>query len=427
MGEERRGRLELVVERFARSMGRMFLLDMARPDSQEASRRGGRLVFRERFRRFLTRQFPAWKLAEISAEQDLEHSLSPGFPRALLRKGRRDWLRSAAAPDGMDPSAILSFGLDLARLPAAPRAAHHDRAADPASARGRRAGDLPSHSVSRIRSGRACEVFALLRGRLRGARWIRATTAIWRRSWTFSAADAEAQAWVERLRGLPDVECVENNNGTVEPARARVWNLRAHRGTSCSSVCRNARRRGSGTSPRSRRWRLGSLSCELRRAALCTEGSGGVAGGAGSCAVGRGGCSLARRAGLQPGAGVSGRPARSDRSAGGRLFRPAGGDGAEGIAGYSFAVAGARLLDAREVASRSRRVLRARIFSGVELRKDAPRAAAGLAVRWNFIRPPRRSLQYFSSAVEVERVGVGANWREKLQVMFRLRGAENPS
>src|SRR5207249_11684493 len=82
LGEERRGRLELVVEHFARNVGRMFLIDMGRPDSQEAGRRGGRLVFRERFRRFLTRQFPAWKLDEISAEQDLQHSLSPVFPRA---------------------------------------------------------------------------------------------------------------------------------------------------------------------------------------------------------------------------------------------------------------------------------------------------------------------------------------------------------
>src|SRR6266849_982854 len=78
---ERRGRLELVVERFARNAGPMFLIDMDRPDSQETGRRGGRLVFRERFRRFLTREFPSWKLSEISAEPDLEHSLSPAFPR----------------------------------------------------------------------------------------------------------------------------------------------------------------------------------------------------------------------------------------------------------------------------------------------------------------------------------------------------------
>src|SRR5437868_4218922 len=38
LGEERRGRLELVVERFARNVGRMFLIDMASPDSQDAGR-----------------------------------------------------------------------------------------------------------------------------------------------------------------------------------------------------------------------------------------------------------------------------------------------------------------------------------------------------------------------------------------------------
>src|SRR5260370_15284854 len=111
LGEQRRGRLELVVEHFARSVGRMFLIDMAQPDSRETSRRGGRLVFRERFRRFLTRQFPAWKLAEISAEQDLQHSLSPVFPRAFLRRGQSAVAALAAAPDCLDSSLILSFGL----------------------------------------------------------------------------------------------------------------------------------------------------------------------------------------------------------------------------------------------------------------------------------------------------------------------------
>jgi hypothetical protein len=35
-------------------------------------------------------------------------------------------------------------------------------------------------------------------------------------------------------------------------------------------------------------------------------------------------------------------------------------------------------------------------------------------------------LQFRSSSLEIERVGVGVNWREKLQVMFRLQGAETP-
>src|SRR5215813_13035600 len=111
LGEERRGKLELHVERFARAVGQMFLIDLARPEAQETSRRGGRLVFRERFRRFLTRQFPSWKLEEVSVEPDLEHSLSPGFPRAYLRKGSSGLAAIAAAPDGMDVSFLLSFGL----------------------------------------------------------------------------------------------------------------------------------------------------------------------------------------------------------------------------------------------------------------------------------------------------------------------------
>src|SRR5258708_269080 len=106
LGEERRGKLELQVERFARVAGQMFLIDISRPDAQETSRRGGRLVFRERFRRFLMRQFPSWKLEEVSAEPDLEHSLSPGFPRAFLRKGNSG-LAAIAAPDGMDVGFVL--------------------------------------------------------------------------------------------------------------------------------------------------------------------------------------------------------------------------------------------------------------------------------------------------------------------------------
>jgi hypothetical protein len=35
-------------------------------------------------------------------------------------------------------------------------------------------------------------------------------------------------------------------------------------------------------------------------------------------------------------------------------------------------------------------------------------------------------LSYFAAGIEVERVGLAADWRKGLQVMFRLRGAERP-
>lgn len=105
-----KARLELLVERFARREGQMFLLDLARPSGADLGKRSGRMVFRERFRLFLHRQFPEWNLAELSTEPNLEHSLSPSFPRAFLRYGQHGWAAIACPQDG-DASAVLAFGL----------------------------------------------------------------------------------------------------------------------------------------------------------------------------------------------------------------------------------------------------------------------------------------------------------------------------
>ncbi|MFN7992501.1 MAG: hypothetical protein U0Q18_02820 [Bryobacteraceae bacterium] len=107
---ESNGRLELVVERFARKEGRLFLVDLARPASRDFHRRSERLIFRERFRQFLTRQFPDWTLAELSVEANLEASLSPVYPRAFLRKGQSAWAAIGAPPEA-DTAGLLTFGL----------------------------------------------------------------------------------------------------------------------------------------------------------------------------------------------------------------------------------------------------------------------------------------------------------------------------
>lgn len=109
--EEAAGRLELAIERFARKPGRLFLIDRARPAAQTFERRGARMVFRERFRRLLARAVPDWKPVELSTEADLENSLSPVFPRALLRRGAARCAAIGAGPECQDPSAVLSFGL----------------------------------------------------------------------------------------------------------------------------------------------------------------------------------------------------------------------------------------------------------------------------------------------------------------------------
>ena len=58
ISESTNARLAMTVERFARREGQLFLLDLGRRGGVELSKRTGRLVFRERFRLFLRRQFP---------------------------------------------------------------------------------------------------------------------------------------------------------------------------------------------------------------------------------------------------------------------------------------------------------------------------------------------------------------------------------
>jgi hypothetical protein len=110
VAEHTTARLELRIERFARREGRLFLLDLARPAGSEMGRKSGRRVFRERFRLFLRRQFPEWELADLSAEADLEHSLSPAYARGMLTSGQHAWAALAAPPE-QDAAGALTFAL----------------------------------------------------------------------------------------------------------------------------------------------------------------------------------------------------------------------------------------------------------------------------------------------------------------------------
>jgi hypothetical protein len=108
---ERRGRLELRTEHFGGRRGTLLLVDLADPSHLHATRRGERLKFREQFRLALHRQYSGWRIVELSTDPDLEHSLSPAYARALLRKGTQA-MAAIGAPEHMaDPDGALSFGL----------------------------------------------------------------------------------------------------------------------------------------------------------------------------------------------------------------------------------------------------------------------------------------------------------------------------
>ena len=111
VGKVRRGFLELEVERFGGRTGALLLIDLAQASNAAVARRGGRLKYRERFRMSLRRQFSGWKLVELSTEPDLHHSLSPAYPRALLRRGSQAIAAIGVGEDAVDPDGVLSFGL----------------------------------------------------------------------------------------------------------------------------------------------------------------------------------------------------------------------------------------------------------------------------------------------------------------------------
>ena len=62
---------------------------------------------------------------------------------------------------------------------------------------------------------------------------------------------------------------------------------------------------------------------------------------------------------------------------------------------------------------------RAGYFPGVGLRQDPPRMLL-IAPALDFHPSNECVLRYFSSEIEVERVGVGGEWQRELKVMFRM-------
>ena len=103
--------IDFAVERFGKRSGVLQVYDAAKPKAANVTRKAARQSYREQFRRSLLRQFPGWRIAEISTEPDLEHSLSPAYPRALLRKGQLALAAIGCPPDATDVDGVLTFGL----------------------------------------------------------------------------------------------------------------------------------------------------------------------------------------------------------------------------------------------------------------------------------------------------------------------------
>jgi hypothetical protein len=65
-------------------------------------------------------------------------------------------------------------------------------------------------------------------------------------------------------------------------------------------------------------------------------------------------------------------------------------------------------------------------FPHIELRPDPPRLLL-ISPALEFHPSSETVLDYFTPDIEVERIGLGVEWRKGLQVVFRLAGAQRPS
>jgi hypothetical protein len=109
--EQRRGRLSLTIERFPKTEGELQIADLAAPSGRELERKSSRSAFRERFGLMLAREFPQWRVEEISSDANLEQSLSATYTRAFLKFGSNAMAAIAAPPETADCAGIVPFGL----------------------------------------------------------------------------------------------------------------------------------------------------------------------------------------------------------------------------------------------------------------------------------------------------------------------------
>jgi hypothetical protein len=103
--------LQLTTERFGKREGTLEVVDLAAPKAHVTTRKASRQTYREQFRRSLLRQFPGWHVSELSTDPDLEHSLSPAYPRAVIRKGKSAYAAIGCPPDAIEVDGVLSFGI----------------------------------------------------------------------------------------------------------------------------------------------------------------------------------------------------------------------------------------------------------------------------------------------------------------------------
>ena len=429
MREEKAGKLELAIERFGGLEGRVSLLDLVRAGAAGQSR-VPRLVFREEFRRALRRQFPGWRLVELSAESNLEESLSPAYPRALIRNGGLGWAAIASPPGSA--SGVLTFGLiwlDYLRKRER-RVAIEGLALFLPQAEARTA-CLRLPFLNPRASRFAVFVYSAdgYEDRLDPADYGNLATKLESCASLAPQRPAQVTAWIERLSRLPFVERTPRHDGSLS---LRVRGLEFARAT--------------GT----------DLSFGLERKSAAREANlAEIEGLAREIARLRGPRATDRDHPvwrLQPEAWLESQvranleqidATLNAEPVYGQVPAVAGGD--RGVLDLLASEREGRLTVIELKASEDIHLplqaldywMRVRwhaergdfsrqgYFPGIPLSRDWPRLLL-VAPSLHFHPKTETVLKYFAPEIEVERIGLGVEWRERPRVMFRVPGAQRP-
>ncbi|HNY38869.1 MAG TPA: hypothetical protein PKJ41_00680 [Bryobacteraceae bacterium] len=105
------GRLELIAERLGGKTSPFRLVDLDDGRAVPSLVKAGREVLLDQLDKWLARQFTGWRVETLTTGADLEHSLSPAYPRALVAKGTRRWAVVASPPDAAHGDKALTHGL----------------------------------------------------------------------------------------------------------------------------------------------------------------------------------------------------------------------------------------------------------------------------------------------------------------------------
>lgn len=422
--EERRGRLSLFTERFPKTQGELQIADLAAPEGHEIERRSSRMAFRERFRFMLAREFPGWRVEEVSCDANLEQSLSPAFVRAFLRLGSNGMAAIAAPPGALNAAGVVAFGVIWAEylrkreksvairllllfcpVHCEKDAAHRAALINPATLECQlfafdekdRAGPIDFHDAGNVDS----------------------TLPPCRRATAPNTAPAD-------FPELPEVDRVDQSDGAIS---LRVKGLEFARWSDGKLTCGIARRKRCGmetvVSMAREVARVRSESAEDRQHPLyqrCPEGWLESVVRANPSAI---------DAALLPAPIYGQVPIFAGRDRG--VIDLLGVDHTGRLAVIELKASADLQLpfQAIDYWLRVRKHLAAEdferlgYFPGITVRHEEPRILL-VAPALEFHSTSETILRNLDPEIEIERIGLAADWRSEVRVMFRLRGAETP-